>query len=1156
MSRHKVVTSGFNRYSDFGGRVLIGVSLLALLPLFIVVFLMETSLFNNPLFWGLAAIVFVSAIAMAKGITQPVKLLAQRAHEVSGGNFRCDTKELTNMTENGGIYADFAKMVRTLQELEDIISAMADGDFKKPLTVLSTDNILTSEIDRMITGLSGKIECTNMIAKGDYGIEVNVQGDNDMVGHAINNMILTLKHAAEVAGAVADGDFTNKMTVKSDKDLLARSINRMIDGLSHAALINEQQNWLKNGKVQFSEQLRGETELVTLCRRIITFIAEYLEAQIGVIYMMEDEIDLKMAASYAYTKRKSLSNEFRIGEGLVGQAALEKQIIQIDHVPDDYIVVQSGLGEAKPGHIVVIPCVYNEKVEAVVELGTFNSLTDLQLAFLADIAEVIAITIHSAKSRSNMEKLLAETQAQAEELQVQQEELRQTNEELETHTQALRASEAELQSQQEELRVMNEELEERTHDLEIQKNDIEKKNVKITRVQQDLQQKASDLEIASRYKSEFLANMSHELRTPLNSILILSQLMMDNKEANLTAKQQEFAKIINSSGTDLLLLINDILDLSKIESGKMELQMEDIDFGELTVNLEQMFRQQAEDKNLSFDIQIADVLPPLRSDPQKLQQIMRNLLSNALKFTHDGGVTVHIHPGEAGGRLDHVKTVAISIIDTGIGIAEDKHKLIFEAFQQADGTTSRKYGGTGLGLSICRELAKLLHGEITMKSCPGKGTTFTLYLPVQENDAIRLLPKENNSVDKPAETVFEKVREEAVNEVAEGDKTLLIIDDDPNFSRIVMELGQEKGFKVLRAENGEKGITLAEEYHPRGIILDIGLPGIDGWEVMKRLKDNAVTCDIPVHFISAFEKTERAQKMGAVGYLTKPVNMEKLNEVLENMENYMAQKVKKLLIIEDDDVQRKSIMVWLNDGDVETIGAATAEEGYQLLKSQSFDCLILGLGLKNISGFELLDKIKKDKNIAELPIIVYTGKELSVEEEAELKHQVNSIIIKGKRSHERLKAETMLFLHHISSNNTQVQQIRVACDQEITLKDKKILIVDDDMRNVFSLSSILEEKGMQVIAGRNGKQGLEQLDNHHDVDLVIMDIMMPEMDGYETMREIRKQEKWHKLPIIALTAKAMKDDKMKCMEAGASDYLPKPVDVNKLLSLLRVWLYQ
>ncbi len=1148
--------SRYNRYSDFSRRVLTGVTLLTLLPMFILAFLMEKSFLTHPLFWGLAGIIFVSSVAMVRYITEPVKTLEERLHEVSSGNSKYNASTLTHMTESGGIEADLAKVACTLQESKEIISAIGDGDFKKPLTVLTSENILATEIDRMIMSLSRKIECTHLIARGDYNIEVDVQGDNDRVGHALNDMILTLKRAAAVAGAVADGDLTQKMNVKSDKDLLARSVNRMIEELSHAALIHEQQNWLKNGKVQFSEALRGETELVTICGQVITFVAEYLEAQIGAVYMMEDETTLKMAASYAYTRRKSLSNEFRIGEGLVGQAALEKQIIQIARVPDDYMVIQSGLGEAKPGHIVVMPCVYHEKVEAVVELGMFNTLTDLQLEFLSDIAEVIGITIHSAKARSNMEKLLAETQAQAEELQVQQEELRQTNEELEAQTQALRTSEVQLQTQQEELRVMNEELEERTHDLEIQKNDIEQKNTAIIKGQQALQQKASDLEVASRYKSEFLANMSHELRTPLNSILILSQLLEDNKEDNLTDKQQEFAKTIHSSGTDLLLLINDILDLSKIESGKMAVQMETIDFGELTANLEHMFRQQAEDKNLSFDIQAADALPPLRSDPQKLQQILRNLLSNAIKFTHDGGVTVRIHPGESHGARHGTETVAISVTDTGIGIDQDKHQVIFEAFQQADGTTSRKYGGTGLGLSICRELAKMLQGEIKMESCPGKGTTFTLYLPVQENDITPALPEQTHTMSETAATVVEKVIDDAMNESGEDDKTLLIIDDDPHFSRVVLELAQEKGFKAIHAENGEKGLTLAEEYHPNGIILDIGLPGIDGWEVMKRLKDNAVTRDIPVHFISAFEKTDQAQKMGAVGYLTKPVNMEKLSEALENLEDRMTQKVKKLLIIEDDDIQRKSMISWLNHDGVETTAAATAEEGYQLLKSQSFDGLILDLGLQDISGFELLDKIKKDQSIADLPIIVYTGKALSVEEEAELKQQVNSIIIKGERSHERLKAETTLFLHHISMNNTPAQQIRVRCDEEAILKDKKILIVDDDMRNVFSLSSILEEKGMNVIAGRNGKQGLEQLANHHDVGLVIMDIMMPEMDGYETMRQIRKQEKWRKLPIIALTAKAMKDDKMKCMEAGASDYLPKPIDVNKLLSQLRVWLYQ
>ncbi len=912
----------------------------------------------------------------------------------------------------------------------------------------------------------------------------------------------------------------------------------------------EKQNWLKTGQTELNNMMRGEQDIETLSKNTISYLAKYLNAQIGAFYIADDKENvLRLFGSYAYQKPKNLSKEFKFGEGLVGQAALEKESITLNNCPDDYIRINSGLGDAVPRNIIVFPCLHNNIVQGLVELGSFKEFSDLDLSFLDLVSDGIAIAVNSAQSRNQMATLLEQTQKQAEELQAQQEELRQTNKELEEQTQL----------------------------LEEQKEDIQKKNVQLQKAQKLIEEKARDHELTSMYKSEFLANMSHELRTPLNSILLLSKILSDNKDANLIEKQVELADTIYSSGSDLLALINEILDLSKLEAGKIKINLSELNLGDFKERMIRYFGHLAEEKGVNFRIQVEEGVPiHIRTDPQRLEQIVKNILSNAFKFTFQGSVTLNIcRPDKqvdlSKSGLRPEKTIAFSVSDTGIGIPKEKKKLIFEAFQQIDGTTSRKYGGTGLGLSISRELANLLGGEIQLESEEGKGSTFTLYLPetaaegqqVKEIEPLLTMvvsaaePANVQAIESAAPSAsLEGIKDDRKNIRAE-DKSILIIEDDPKFTKILRDLSREKGFKVLAARDGETGYHLADYYKPSAIILDIRLPGIDGWAVMSRLKNNPDTRHIPLHFISVFDKKLDAMKMGAIGFLTKPVSMEMLEQGFEKIERIISKPVKNLLVVEDDEIQRKAITELIGNGGVLITSVSTGEVAYDRVTSGKFDCMILNIDLSDMSGVELISRIGNNEDLLDLPIIIYTGRELTKQEKITLDEYAEKIIIKRAKSAERLLDEATLFLHHVEANLPEEKRkiLRMIHDKEAILKDKKILLVDDDMRNIFALTNILEEKGMQVLVGKNGKEGLERLNKNPDVDMVLMDIMMPEMDGYEAIREIRKQERFRKLPIVALTAKAMKGDRAKCIEAGASDYLAKPVDTEKLFSMLRVWLY-
>ena len=992
------------------------------------------------------------------------------------------------------------------------------------------------------------------------------------------NIAAGINAMVKVADAISRGELETPIAITGTDEIsrLATSVMLMQKSLKKAGEASDVQDWLKTGIVRLNEVMLGEKEIAALCTKVITEIAGYLDAKIGAFYILKEkerEPVLSLLGSYAYAKRKNLSNEFKLGEGLVGQAALEKKQILIGNVPEAYVKVTSGLGELLPRFIAVTPFLYETRVKGVVEVGFLNPVTDIQMEYLNQAMSLVGINLETIEGREEVAKALAQSQALTEELQSQQHELKALNEELEEQTQLLQQSEEKLKVQQEELEVSNEELEEKNEALERQKRDIEKSR-------RDIEKKAEELSIASKYKSEFLANMSHELRTPLNSLLLLASILTDNKEGNLTDDQVESLRIIYNSGNDLLLLINEILDLSRIEAGQMEVQVEEVLMKDVLEGIKDSFQHMAQDKGLSLEILTGENAPEkISTDRKRLDQVLKNLMSNAIKFTEKGSITIDfVKPArdmdlsKSGLKIENA--VAIAVRDTGIGIPGDKQKVIFEAFQQIEGGTARKYGGTGLGLSISRELAALLGGEIQVKSEGGKGSVFTLFLPVDmgkskiktgdrkpEKKPKPLAPHNPYSAIHDAQTAKQRPMPSAISDdrdnVQPGDKTILIIEDDANFAKVLRDQCHQKGFKCLAGATGESGFELARNHIPDAVILDIRLPGIDGWTVLEMLKENPETRHIPVHIMSVEDATLDAFRKGAIGFLTKPAKKEELEEAFQRLEAVFSRAIKELLVVEDDENLRKSIIKLVGNGDVHAEEAGSGKETILALKSGRYDCMILDLGLPDMTGFQLL-KTLEEEEIVIPPVIVYTGRELSRDEETELTHYAESIIIKGVRSQERLLDEASLFLHRMVGRlpDKQRQMITDLHDTDMMFRGKKVLVVDDDMRNVFALSRVLEEKGMNVLKAENGQRALDLLAEDSDPDLVLMDIMMPVLDGYETMKQIRAQPRFSKLPIIALTAKAMKQDRELCIAAGASDYLPKPVDINRLFSMIRVWLYR
>ncbi|WP_438750260.1 response regulator [Pararhizobium sp. O133] len=937
--------------------------------------------------------------------------------------------------------------------------------------------------------------------------------------------------------------------------LLTISIGVLI---RRATLARRREEWLQAGHVGLSAVIMGDQRTEVLGDNVLAFLAKYAGAVAGAFFVSDDKA-YRRASTYGVPAGAAIPARFNAKEGLLGQAAAEARPMIVGEVPEGYLSFGSALGRDKPRHLVISPGSVDGDVNAVIELGFLRPVDESVLALLEQASASIATAVRSANYRVELQNLVAETQRQSEELQVQSEELRVSNEELEEQSRALKESQARLEQQQVELEQTNSQLEEQTQQLEGQRDDLERANATV-------QLKARELEQASQYKSDFLANMSHELRTPLNSSLILAKLLADNPDDNLSAEQVKYAQTIQSSGNDLLNLINDILDLSKIEAGHIDIRPEPVSIERFTNNLRQLFDPIAQNKGLAFEVEVSPECPAIiQTDVQRLEQVLKNLLSNAFKFTAAGKVGLSIRRAADG-------KIALAVKDSGIGIAEDQQRSIFEAFHQADGTISRKYGGTGLGLSISRELVRLLGGAINLKSRPGEGSTFTVTIP-ESYDPTTVAPREAADTSAGPTSAPNPVEHRGLaadrHSVVEDDRAappddkrvLLVIEDDETFSAILRDLSREMGFRTLVAGTAQEALDLAKQFMPNAIVLDVGLPDQSGLSVLDRLKRDVRTRHIPIHIVSANDHTETAFSLGAVGYLQKPVQREQLVGALEKLEAKLSQRVHRVLIVEDNEVQREAVAKLLTSHDVETVVAGTAAECLRLLKEQTFDCMVLDLSLPDASGYSLLETLSQESAYAFPPVIVYTGRVLSADDEQQLRRYSKSIIIKGAKSPERLLDEVTLFLHQVVSELPDEQQkmIRKARNRDALLEGRRILVVEDDVRNVYALTNILEPRGAIIEIARNGQEALDKLEKASSgqgsaIDLVLMDVMMPVMDGLTATREIRRNSGWKKLPIIALTAKAMPDDQQRCIDAGANDYMAKPLDVEKLLSLVRVWM--
>jgi signal transduction histidine kinase/CheY-like chemotaxis protein/HAMP domain-containing protein len=1108
----------------------------------------------------------------------------------------------------GGMWKDLTDSVNfmgsnltdQLRNIAEVTTAVATGDLSKKITVSVRGEFLELKgtINTMVDQLSAFSSEVTRVAR-EVGIEGKLGGQarvpgaagtwrdlTDNVNGLAANLTTQVRAIADVATAVAKGDLSRTIAVDAAGEVasLKDNINEMIRNLKDTTQRNTEQDWLKTNLARFTRLLQGQRDLQTVSRTILSELAPLVSMQHGVVYFNEAQdgpADLVLLASYAYTERKHLANRFRAGEGLVGQCALEKQSIILTQVPPDYVQISSGLGEAAPTNIVVLPVMFEGNVKAVIELASFHRFSETHLMFLNQLTESIGIVLHTIVATMRTEDLLKQAQSLAVELQTGQRELTETNTRLEEQTRTLQLSEERLQQQQEELQQTNEELEEKAELMARQNREVEKKNREIDIARVSLEEKAEQLALTSRYKSEFLANMSHELRTPLNSLLILSRLLSQNPHNNLTDKQVEFAKTIFSSGSDLLDLISEILDLSKIESGTMDVDVKAVPFADLQDYVQRTFKQLAIDKGLDFDVRLGDAIAEvIDTDPKRLQQVLKNLLSNALKFTDQGRVDLTVDVATSGWSPDHQalnrakQVIAFRVTDSGIGIPADKHRIIFEAFQQADGTTSRKYGGTGLGLSISREIARLLGGEIKLSSEVGRGSAFVLYLPAAFDRDVAVearvdlnRPPHARSQRLPSPlpesapfdlATMESVVPDDRADISTGDRVLLIVEDDVTFAPILLDAARDRGFKGVVAVRGDIGLEMARHMRPDAITLDIALPALDGWTVLDRLKHDSATRHIPVHIISATDESLRGLKLGAMGHLGKPATAAGLAAALTTIGGFIDRKVKRLLVVEDNEVERNSIVELIGSGDIDTTAVATGAEALAALDHTPFDCMVLDLGLSDMTGFALLDKMRASPTLSLIPVIVYTGKALTKKQEIELRRVAETIIVKDVKSLDRLLDETALFLHRVEGNLPEPKRklLERLHHTDPALAGKKVLVVDDDMRNIFALTSVLEQYEMKVLYAENGKDGIDLLTNTAGIDIVLMDVMMPEMDGYEAMQAIRKMRKFKSLPIIALTAKAMKGDRDKCVEAGASDYVAKPVDTEQLISLLRVWLYR
>ncbi|MGA0556993.1 response regulator [Larkinella sp. VNQ87] len=961
----------------------------------------------------------------------------------------------------------------------------------------------------------------------------------------------------DITTDIAEGKYSVRSQDERDDELgrIGRAFNTMAESLETTFTRLKNRDWLQTGTVRVNDAMRDERELAKLADNLIASLTAYIDAPLGTIYIIDDNTGFKLAGHFAAAHAPQT---VRPGEGLVGEVIRNRKPLVVNDLPTNYLSINSSLGATPPTTLVILPLVYGRVCIGVIEIGMLRKPDPLELEFLEANLETIAIGVNSALDYAKLQNFLEETQAQSEELQAQHNELENVNAELEAQALKLQASEEELRVQQEELQQTNAELEERSFLLEEKNNEI--------------QRKAEELELSTRYKSEFLANMSHELRTPLNSILLLSRLLAENNETNLTDDQVEYAKVIQSSGNGLLGLIDEILDLSKIEAGQMKLEYLEVSLGEITDEIQALFAPLAREKGLDFAVSIEKNVPPvIETDKMRLGQILKNLISNALKFTAQGSVALTIKRTP---KTD--STLSFIVKDTGIGIPPEKQHLIFEAFQQADGSTKRKYGGTGLGLSISRELAKLLGGEILLASKVNEGSEFTVHIPIKgmpanvdseesvqyvsrQPEPLPVADPEKETAKKYISTTIPENIPDDRNAVTEQDKTILIIEDDTNFAKSLLDYSRRKGYKGIVAVRGDEGLKLAGTYKPLGILLDIQLPVMSGWQVMDALKANPETRHIPVHIMSSHKvKTESLMK-GAVDFVDKPMAFEQMQEVFEKIEYVLNRTSKKVLIIEDNPKHAKALAYFLETFHIHSELKSNIAEGVDALQKDEIDCVILDMGIPDTKAYETLEEAKKNPGLEHLPIIIFTGKSLSLAEELKIKKYADSIIVKTAHSYQRMLDEVSLFLHLVDENkkagslNDNYKKLGALSQ---VLADKTVLIADDDVRNIFSLSKALENYKMNVITALDGKEAYQKLKENPNVDVVLLDMMMPQMDGYETARKIRENYQWKNLPVIAVTAKAMTGDRERCIQAGASDYITKPVDIDQLVSLLRVWLYE
>ncbi|MBV9858802.1 MAG: HAMP domain-containing protein [Alphaproteobacteria bacterium] len=1056
-----------------------------------------------------------------------------------------------------------ANLTEQVRGIVKVVTAVANGDLKQNLTVKSMGEVaaLAETINNMTNTLATFADQVTTVARevgveGRLGGQANVPGAagtwKDLTGNVnllAANLTAQVRAIAEVATAVTKGDLTRSVQVDARGEVaeLKDNINTMIDNLRLTTDRNTEQDWLKTNLARFTNMLQGQRDLAAVGRMLLSELAPVVNAQNGVIYLVEAEAGLRLLSAYADEEIVGHPPRLRPGQGLVGQCAADARRMLITQMPDGVVPIASGLFKASPRNVIVLPVSFEGQVKAVIELASLGNFTDLQTSFLEQLTASIGIVLNSIEATMQTEGLLQQSQQLATELQTQQRELQQTNEQLEQKAQQLAERNVE----------------------------VERKNQEIEQARRALEEKATELALTSKYKSEFLANMSHELRTPLNSILILGQQLGENPDGNLTGKQVEFARTIHSAGTDLLNLISDILDLSKIESGTVSVDAEEINFTNVIDMVARPFRHEAENRRLSFDVQLDPKLDrSITTDSKRLQQVLKNLLSNAFKFTEQGGVKLSIFAANSGWSPDHPMlknapaVVAFEVSDTGIGILPEKQRIIFEAFQQADASTNRKYGGTGLGLAISRELSNLLGGEIQLRSTPGTGSTFTLYLPLKYPGAPatgRPVPGTPAPIVNGTTLAAVKLTDHALDQVPDdrkivepGDAVLLIVEDDPHYARILTDLAHDAGLKVLVAMRGADALALAREYQPTAVSLDVFLPDMLGWTVLSQLKQDPATRHIPVQVVTLDEDRQHGLARGAFSFVSKPSRTEDLEAALTRITDFVKPRRRRLLVVEDNPAEQLSIAELLGHDDVDLVTVGTGKDALSILRASPPDCVVLDLRLPDMSGFDLLEAVRDEPSLSDVPVVVFTGRELSPEEDAQLHTMARSVVVKGVESPERLLDETALFLHRVVANlpDDKQRMIERLHSSDEDLVGKTVLLVDDDARNIFALSSVLERRGMQVLTATTGREAIALLESTPGLALVLMDIMMPEMDGYETMQVIRANPGFRRLPIIALTAKAMKGDREKCLEAGASDYLAKPVNTEQLLSALRMWLHR